>query len=173
MGSHLKVLTLVRHGHQNSIAGLLAGGMHPQCQPSPQLHGGNFCAQKFKWLDAYMSALGVGFLTRTVACALTPTATNKQNSNGQITIDTSSTFRSTSVTFELNRPFKETTADGRTVETTAVLQGNKLIKTQKAQNRGELTTIETREFVDSNTMNLIHTMPSNSKIFSKRVYKRQ
>merc|ERR1711872_346809 len=72
-------------------------------------------------------------------------------------------------TIRLNTPFEETTADGRTVTTTAVLDGHKLIKTQV----GNPTTIETREFSeDGNRMTLIHTMPSEPSIRSVRGYVR-
>ena len=45
-------------------------------------------------------------------------------------IDTSSTFKSTSVDFEFGVPFPETTGDGTKVETTATLSGNTLTKDQ-------------------------------------------
>merc|ERR1712079_601283 len=71
----------------------------------------------------------MGF-TRKIACTLYPTATNSITPNGQIQIDTSSTFKSSSIKFRLNQPFSETTSDGRNVKTTAVLYGNRLIKDQ-------------------------------------------
>ena len=43
-----------------------------------------------------------------VACALTPVATNSLLPNGQIKIDTHSTFKSSSITFSLNKPFRVT-----------------------------------------------------------------
>jgi len=130
---------------------------------------GEYVLETSDGFDNYMWQLGVNWFTRKIACALYPTATNRNNPNGEITIDTSSTFKSTSVTFRLNTPFKETTADGRTVTTTAVLDGHKLIKTQV----GNPTTIETREFSeDGNRMTLIHTMPSEPSIRSVRGYVR-
>ena len=45
-------------------------------------------------------------------------------------IDTSSTFKSTSIEFEFGVPFLETTGDGTDVRTTATLNGNSLIKDQ-------------------------------------------
>eukprot|EP00092_Neocalanus_flemingeri_P013450 GFUD01014502.1.p1 GENE.GFUD01014502.1~~GFUD01014502.1.p1 ORF type:complete len:159 (-),score=46.47 GFUD01014502.1:292-768(-) len=151
------------------LVSLLAGGAL-SANPLPDYMIGTFVLDTSEGFNVYMSALGVDFFTRTIACALTPTATNKQTSSGDITIDTSSTFKSTSVTFQLNTPFEESTADGRTVNTTAVLNGNKLVKTQV----GEPISIETREFVDGgNKMNLIHTLPSDPDIKSFRVYVKQ
>ena len=51
-------------------------------------------------------------------------------------IDTSSTFKSTSIDFEFGVPFVETTGDGTKVETTATLSGNTLTKDQVVGNLG-------------------------------------
>merc|ERR1711892_40829 len=145
----------------------LLAGFARSANPLPDYMIGKYKLDTSNGFNDYMSALGVNFFTRTIACALTPTATNKQRSNGDVIIDTSSTFRSTSVTFRLVSPCQESTADGRTVSTTAVLRGNRLIKTQV----GNPTTIETREFLDNgNKMVLIHTMPTKPEIKSVRVY---
>merc|ERR1712168_289666 len=102
---------------------------------------GEYVLETSEGFDDYMWQLGVNWFTRKIACALYPTATNKQNINGDITIDTASTFKSTTLTFRLNTPFEESTADGRTV-TTAAVQGNKLVKTQIGSDLS-LTSIET------------------------------
>ena len=65
-----------------------------------------------------------------IACALYPTATNKNLAGGLVGIDTSSTFKSTSINFEFGKPFFETTGDGTEVQTTATLNGNTLTKDQ-------------------------------------------
>ena len=65
-----------------------------------------------------------------IACSLYPTATNKNLGGDTVGIDTSSTFKSTSVDFEFGVPFPETTGDGTKVETTATLSGNTLTKDQ-------------------------------------------
>ena len=70
------------------------------------------------------------FLSIQIACALYPTATNKNLGGDTVGIDTSSTFKSTSVDFEFGVPFPETTGDGTKVETTATLSGNTLTKDQ-------------------------------------------
>ena len=67
-------------------------------------------------------------------------------------------------------PSQESTADGRTVTTTAELTGNKLVKRQA---HPTLTSIETREFLENgNRMMLIHTMPSKPGVKSVRGYVR-
>jgi len=149
------------------LVSLLAGSAHSK-KALPTYMEGTLKFQSSDGFDGYMSALGVGFVTRGIACLLSPTATIKQDNNEQITIDTASTFTSTSTTFKLDTVFKEETADGRSVDTTAVLSGNKLIKTQRC-NSPCITTIETREFVGSQ-MKLIHTIPSKPAVLSVRKY---
>ena len=51
-----------------------------------------------------------------VACALTPVATNSLLPNGQIKIDTHSTFKSSSITFSLNKPFRVTLSERYRIE---------------------------------------------------------
>merc|ERR1739848_737967 len=112
---------------------------------------GKFELESSNGFEDFMTEIGVGFLTRKVACALTPVATNSLLPNGQIKIDTHSTFKSSSITFSLN----------------------KLFKTQLNPVDKSLNVVETREFsTDGRKMTLIHTMPSKPSIRSVRVYKR-
>ena len=97
------------------LAPLCFGQIHERL--TPQMIG-KYQLETSEGFDAYMSELGVNWFTRKVrctnetedwttkflkpmqiACALYPTATNIQNPDGSITINTSSTFKSTSVTF--------------------------------------------------------------------------
>merc|ERR1711893_521685 len=126
---------------------------------------GKYQLETSEGFDAYMSELGVNWFTRKIACALYPTATNIQNPDGSITINTSSTFRP-------GVKFQEDTVDGRTVTTTATIQGNTIVKYQQGK-EGEPTRIETREFSpDGSHMTLIHTMPGKKNIRSVRGYNR-
>ena len=65
-----------------------------------------------------------------IACGLYPKATIKNLGGNTVGIDTSSTFKSSSIEFELGVPFEEMTADGTNVETTATLTGDTLTKEQ-------------------------------------------
>merc|ERR1712243_455280 len=88
-------------------------------------------------------------------------------------IDTSSTFKSTSIEFEFGVPFDETTGDGTEVRTTATLSGNSLIKDQRAVKSSGVSRIETRNFKNSGQiMELVHTIPGKANIRSVRVYKK-
>merc|ERR1712045_90658 len=142
--------------------------------PLPEYMLGDFQLETSEGFSDYMYEIGVNWFTRTIACTLYPTARNSITSDGKIKINTWSTFKSSEISFELNKPFKETTADGREVTTTALLYGNKLVKDQKNTADHSLDSVETMEFTtDGQYMTLIHTMPSNPKIKSVRVYRRQ
>merc|ERR1712045_941577 len=142
--------------------------------PLPEYMLGDFQLETSEGFEDYMYEIGVNWFTRKIACTLYPTARNSITSDGRIKINTWSTFKSSEITFQLNSPFEETTADGREVTTTALLYGNKLVKDQKNTADRSLDSIETREFTpDGQFMTLIHTMPNNPDIKSVRVYKRQ
>ena len=64
-----------------------------------------------------------------VACTLSPIQTISQ-AGKEINIKTVNPFMNTDIKFTLEVPFKETTADGREVMTTAKLEGDTLTKTQ-------------------------------------------
>merc|ERR1711994_1168228 len=141
--------------------------------PLPNYMLGDFQLETSEGFDNYMYEIGVNWFTRKIACTLYPTARNSITPDGKVKINTWSTFKSSEISFELNQPFQESTADGREVTTTAVVYGNKLIKDQKNTEDGSLDSIETREFTtDGQFMTLIHTMPSSPGIKSVRVYKR-
>jgi len=151
------------------ISCLSASALGQGATTLPEYMLGEYVLETSNGFNDYMWQLGVNWFTRQIACALYPTAANKQAPGGIITIETSSTFKSTTLTFTLGNAFQESTADGRTVNTTAVVSGNKLIKTQV----GDPTTIETREFLENgDRMLLIHTMPSEPEIKSVRGYVR-
>merc|ERR1712110_375750 len=142
--------------------------------PLPNYMLGDFQLETSEGFEDYMYEIGVNCFTRKIACTLYPTARNSITPDGKIKINTWSTFKSSELIFQLNKPFPETTADGREVTTTALLYGNKLVKDQKNTADRSKDSIETREFTpDGQFMTPIHTMPNNPKIKSVRVYKRQ
>merc|ERR1719481_859291 len=140
------------------------------------------CSASLSWKPQrgsnFMSEIGVNWFTRKFACAVYPVATNLQNPDGSITINTQSSLKSSTATFRLGVPFEEDTADGSTFRTTATVDqsGTKLIKVQDGQGVYP-SRIETREFVNNcATMVLTHVIPNNPKfshVKSVRTYKRQ
>merc|ERR1712210_352824 len=134
---------------------------------------GKYQLETSEGFSDFMSEIGVNWFTRQIACALYPTATNKNLGGNKVGIDTSSTFKSTSIAFEFGVPFVETTGDGTEVRTTATLNGNSLIKDQKALKPSGVSRIETRNFrQNGQIMELVHTIPGKAKIRSVRVYKK-
>lgn len=74
--------------------------------------------------DEYLKHVGVGLITRKVACSLKPSLDIKI-SGDHWTITSTSTFKTFDIDFDLNKEFEETTADGR------VLKVNLYLKTKK------------------------------------------
>merc|ERR1711971_1358242 len=139
----------------------------------PQHMLGQYQLETSEGFSDFMYEIGVSWFTRTIACALYPTATNKNLGGDTVGIDTSSTFKSTSIQFEFGVPFVETTGDGTEVRTTASLSGNTLTKDQRAVTSSGVSRIETRNFKQNGQiMELVHTIPGKSGIRSARVYKK-
>ncbi len=65
-----------------------------------------------------------------------------QEPDGRLTLSSHSSFKNVSISFNLGEEFVEETPDGRKVKSVVILEGNKLIQTQK--NGKESTII--REF---------------------------
>merc|ERR1712154_595661 len=132
---------------------------------------GTYQLETSEGFSDFMYEIGVSWFTRTIACSLYPTATNRNLGGDTVGIDTSSTFKSTSIDFEFGVPFPETT--GTKVETTATLSGNTLTKDQRAVTSSGVSRIEKRIFrQNGEIMDLIHTIPGKSEIKSVRVYKK-
>lgn len=79
--------------------------------------------------DEYMTALGVGYFTRTIGNSVQPTVELKKNGD-KYTLLTTSTFKNSALHFELGKEFEEETLDGRKVKSVITLDGNKLIQKQ-------------------------------------------
>merc|ERR1712204_28107 len=76
---------------------------------------GQYQLQTSEGFNDFMYEIGVNWFTRQIACALYPKATNKNLAGGKIGIDTSSTFKSSSIDFHLGQSFVEVTSDGTKV----------------------------------------------------------
>lgn len=93
--------------------------------------------------EDYMYALGVGYFTRKIGNVTYPMVELKKNEDGTFTLDTTSTFKDTSITFTPGSEFDEATVDGREVKSVCTFEGdNRLIHEQK----GEKPTTIVREF---------------------------
>jgi len=115
--------------------------------------------------DEYMKALGVGLVTRKMGNTVSPVVELKKEGD-VYTLTSSSTFKTTVISFEPGKGFDEETADGRKVKTTMTIDGNKLTQVQKGVDR---TTTIVREFT-ADEMKAV--MPVDD-IICTRIYKAQ
>lgn len=81
----------------------------------------------------YSSISGVGFFTRQIGNAVTPTVFLEKNGD-KYKLTTESTFKTSVIEFELGKEFDETTLDDRNVKSVVTLEGNKLIHKQGGSN---------------------------------------
>ncbi|XP_014206520.1 fatty acid-binding protein, liver [Copidosoma floridanum] len=94
-----------------------------------------------KNFDEFMQAIGVGFITRKIASATSPSVEVTEK-DGKYTMKTTSTFKNQVLEFVPGVEFEEETPDDRKVKSTITFEGNKMIHVQKGD---KLVTIE-REF---------------------------
>jgi predicted amidohydrolase len=120
--------------------------------------------------DEYMKTVGVGFFTRKMGALAKPLMTISVDDTGKWTIASESTFKNTNMQFKLGVPFTETTPDGRTMNSTFVLNDEgKLIQYQKKISEDDVDSVFTR-YVEGD--NLI-TLCEASGVVSTRTYARE
>uniref|UniRef100_A0A6P4G0U4 Fatty acid-binding protein, muscle n=1 Tax=Drosophila rhopaloa TaxID=1041015 RepID=A0A6P4G0U4_DRORH len=105
---------------------------------------------------------GVGLVTRKMGNSLSPTVEVTLEGD-TYTLTTTSTFKTSAISFKLGQEFDEETLDGRNVKSIITLDGNKLTQEQK----GDKPTTIVREFNDGE---LITTLTIGS-VKCVRVYK--
>lgn len=110
-----------------------------------------------------MKELGVGLVTRKVGNRTTPSVTLTEK-DGVYTLNTTSTFKNTIISFKLGEEFDEKTIDGREVKSTIVQEGDKLIQRQQ----GDVSIEIIREFSDDV---MVATMKVNDVVCIRK-YKR-
>lgn len=81
---------------------------------------------------------------RKMGNSVTPTVELKKDGD-MYTFTTTSTFKTSSITFKLGEEFDEETLDGRKVKSICTMDGNKLVQEQK----GDKPSTIVREFTDS------------------------
>jgi len=115
--------------------------------------------------DEYMKHIGVGMIMRKMGNTLKPDfIVSKEGDSWKMV--TSSTFKTTEVTFKEGEEFEETTADDRTVKATINFDGEKMVhKQMDAANAANNTVIE--RFIDGG--NLVTTVTCGDLV-AKRVY---
>ncbi|KAE8741121.1 hypothetical protein FOCC_FOCC013379 [Frankliniella occidentalis] len=130
-----------------------------------------FADKKFKLsssekFDDYMKALGVSFVTRQVGNAVSPVV-HLTVDGDKYTLTSTSSFKTSTISFKLGEPFDQETPDGRKVKATITLEGdNTLVENQEGSGK---TTKIVREF-SANEIKMILTVDN---IVCTRIYKLQ
>ncbi|XP_017863145.1 PREDICTED: fatty acid-binding protein, muscle [Drosophila arizonae] len=127
----------------------------------------SFIGKKYKLdksenFDEYMKELGVGMVLRKMGNTVSPTVEVTVDGD-TYTLTTTSTFKTSAISFKLGEEFDEETLDGRKVKSVITLDGNKLTQEQK----GDKPSTIVREFNDNE---LITTLTIGN-VKSVRIYK--
>merc|ERR550525_2319441 len=106
--------------------------------------------------------------TRKIANNLYPLQEIRMEEDGQMCIDTFTSFKNTKTKFPLGSAWEEYTADGRTAQTVTTIEGNVIVKVQTPDAAtGYHTTREEREFSDDGaTMTLRFWKDKKCKCFN-------
>jgi len=132
---------------------------------------GKYQMESSENFDEYMKGIGVGLVMRKMANAASP-AVEITEADGTYSLKTSTTFKTTEISFKLGAEFEETTADGRTVKSTMTLdeKTNTLTHNQVGnKEKKEKDSCIIRKFTDSG----FDMECKVDDIVAKRVYKRQ
>ncbi|BFF88991.1 probable fatty acid-binding protein [Drosophila madeirensis] len=124
--------------------------------------GKKFKLEKSENFDEYMKELGVGLVLRKMGNSISPTV-EVTIEGDTYTLTTTSTFKTSSISFKLGEEFDEETLDGRQVKSIITLDGNKLIQEQK----GDKPSTIVREFTDGD----LTTTLTIGAVKSVRIYK--
>ncbi|SPP88413.1 probable fatty acid-binding protein [Drosophila guanche] len=124
--------------------------------------GKKYKLEKSENFDEYMKELGVGLVLRKMGNSVSPTVEVTLDGD-TYTLTTTSTFKTSAISFKLGEEFDEETLDGRQVKSIITLDGNKLTQEQK----GDKPSTIVREFTDSD----LTTTLTIGAVKSVRIYK--
>jgi len=118
--------------------------------------------------DDYMKAVGVGLMTRKLGASVKPVM-DISVSNGKWNIVSTSTFKTITMEFELDKEFDETTPDGRQMKSTITLTPDgKLVQQQRKVKDGDKDSVLTR-YVEGNKL---ITICESQGVVAKRIYEK-
>ncbi len=99
--------------------------------------------------DAFMSALGIGYVTRKLGNNSKPLITINEEAPNEFSMKQESLLKTTTIRFKVGEEFDETTADGRKVKSLMALEKpNVLVHTMKATDANGKDSVCWREFTD-------------------------
>ena len=117
--------------------------------------------------EELMKALGVGLIMRKIGNTTKPNVKLTQNGD-EWTLTTTSAVKTHVIKFKLNEAVDEETLDGRKVKSTFVLDGNKLVQTQRDKDNNVSCEI-VREITDNGELKVT---AKAGDVESVRVYHR-
>jgi len=115
--------------------------------------------------DEYMKHLGVGMVLRKMGNTLKPDFTVSKDGDTWKMV-TSSTFKTTEVTFQEGVEFDEKTADDRAIKSTITFEGEKMVQLQKDPKTPANDTVIERVVEDGKLV----TSVKCGDIVAKRIY---
>ncbi|XP_071549159.1 fatty acid-binding protein-like [Panulirus ornatus] len=128
---------------------------------------GKYTLEESENFEEFMKTLGVGIMLRKLGSSSKPTV-ELSEANGEWTLKTTTTLKTTELKFKLGEEIDETTLDGRDCKTVFTLEGeNKLVQQQTASKGKSAKYV--REFTDTHMIMVCDC----DGVTSKRTYKRQ
>jgi len=126
---------------------------------------GTWGLESSEGFDEYMKHLGVGMVMRKMGNTLKPDFIVSKDGDTWKMVS-SSTFKTTEVSFQEGVEFDETTADDRVVKATITFDGEKMVHSQKEPGKPANDTVVER-FVDGGKL---LTVVKCGDLVAKRVY---
>jgi len=129
---------------------------------------GKFQLDKSENFDAFMAALGVGWATRTLGNKTTPVVTVSKDEEDTVTFKQESLVSTSAISFKIDQPFDEKTADGRKVKSTMTLEAPNELKHTMLGTEGGKDSVCVRKFLKD----YMECVCSVDDIVTTRTYKR-
>ena len=124
--------------------------------------------------DDFLKALGVNYILRKAASSYEKLASTLHmeviGEDNTWSIKTYTILNSIEFNFKVGETFEETTLDGRVVDSTVTIDGNKFICVQIAKKNGQISTKSIREFTDrgcTHTLEITGTEIANVQQFKR------
>jgi len=131
---------------------------------------GTFVLETSEGMTELMTALGIGWFQRAIACSLYPYITISQADSGEIGIDR----KNKNEVFFLGKPFKGELGDGTEVEAVVTMEGGRMVRRATGVKDGQrLQLQEVKEFTeDGQAMTIIVTWRGKPQIRAVRGFTR-
>merc|ERR1712080_364517 len=138
-----------------------------QTLPEMDAFKGKFQRSSEENYEELLKLLDVNLLLRKAATVSTPVVEISEN-DGVFTIKSSTTLKSTEMSFKLGEAFDETTPDGREVTGLANLEDGKLVITQKAKKEGVRSSKSVREMTSPDELTYTITVDGKDLVCTQK-----